>query len=197
MQGNLHLYWLIVAISYWTLLYHVSSHSNLVCRCDVINKHIKQNNDKNTLLILHEWDVDKEIFRKTTNSIIINNDHFCLENKSEHFLLRIYSTYMRVLFNINNHFFSITKYPSGPPIKWWEGIGQEVERSNNQAYATLNVSQMLYLFFEKDEIFYFIHKFVKMAQTSSTRHMDVCIVDENEIITSSQKRTTSALVISS
>ena len=196
MQGNLRLYWLIVAISYWTLLYRVFSHSNLVCRCGIINKHIKQNNDINTLLILHEWDVDKETFCQTSRSIK-TNVHFCLENTSEHFLPRIYRTHMRVMFNIKNHFFSTTKYPSGPPIKWWEGIGQEVERSNNLLYATLNVSKMLSLFSEKDEAFDFIHRFVKMAQTSSTRHMDVCIVDENEIITTSQKRTTSALATSS
>ena len=33
-----------------------------------------------------------------------------------------------------------------------------------------------------------------MAEASSTKNMDVCIVDENEIINTSQKQTTSALV---
>ena len=34
-----------------------------------------------------------------------------------------------------------------------------------------------------------------MAEASSTRNMDVCVIDENEIINNSQKRTTSALVL--
>ena len=33
-----------------------------------------------------------------------------------------------------------------------------------------------------------------MAEASSTRNMDVCVIDENEVINISQKRTTSALI---
>ena len=36
--------------------------------------------------------------------------------------------------------------------------------------------------------------FKTMAEASSTKNMDVCVVEENEIIIHSQKRTTSALV---
>ena len=62
-------------------------------------------------------------------------------------------------------------------------------------YATKNLGNVIVEFISKNDIPYdFIHRSRNMDEASSTRNMDVCVVDENKVINTSQKRTTSALV---
>ena len=48
--------------------------------------------------------------------------------------------------------------------------------------------------YSKKPLYDALHRFPSMAETSSTKNIDVCVVEENEIINTSQKRTNSALL---
>ena len=54
--------------------------------------------------------------------------------------------------------------------------------------------EILYFFLKKRFSYDFIHMTKPMAKASSTINMNVCVVDDNEIINTSQKTTTSTRV---
>ena len=93
----------------------------------------------------------------------------------------------------NKHSFSTTNHHLGPPIKWWEGIGNETQMNNdmlNLTHEIVKISSKLY-------VKTFVHAFYRfrhMAEASSTKNMDVCMVAENEITNIAQKKTPSVLV---
>ena len=78
----------------------------------------------------------------------------------------------------------------GPPIKWWEDIGYEGQRSN----PSINTITKLENIYSKKFTYDALYMFRNIAEASFTKNMDVCMVEENEIMTNSQKRTTSVLV---
>ena len=113
--------------------------------------------------------------------------HFCLKNKREQYLACIVHIYCFY------HFFSITKHHSGSPIKWWEGVCCETKRSNILICLLETFWNNIVERSSENAISYaIIHRSKKMAEASSTQNLDVCIVEENEVINISQKRTTSA-----
>jgi hypothetical protein len=128
-----------------------------------------------------------------------NNVYLCF-HKSKHFLSNTYSR-IHLLCRISNkpekehkkYSFYTTNYHLGPPIKWWEEVGNETQRSNDMLKAPHKLVNIFSKFYSKKPMHVF-YRFTHMAEASSTKNMDVCIVAENEITNSSQKRTTSALV---
>ena len=92
-----------------------------------------------------------------------------------------------------NHFSPKTNYHLGPPIKWWEDIGYGGQRSNI-SINTIHLATIFFKKYTKKHTYDAFHRFQSMAEASSTKNMDVCVVEENEITNNSQKRTTSALV---
>ena len=92
------------------------------------------------------------------------------------------------------HSFSTTQYHRGPPIKWWEDMGRETQKSNVFLNTIKHFAHTSLKFYPKNFLYDDLYRFTRMAEASSTKNMDVCVVEENEIINTSQKRTTSALV---
>ena len=175
-------YWLIVAISYWILSHLVQTLTNLEC-CFGFTKH------KDNRLILHTLNAWYNKISDVCKTIRMPNEYSCLKIKSTHFLIRInIRTCLFVIF----YFFSINKYQLGSPIKWWEGTCFEIQRSNISTNATPTYGNIMPL--AKKHSSYMIYRTKSMAEASSTRNLDVCVVNENVIVNSSQKRTTSTTV---
>ena len=178
--------WLLAAFLYWNVSHLVTSHTPLECSIQCYHKRTNETS-KNLCELL--------VFHGIYNfSNKINNVHLCFINKSGHYLNhKIYNVCFHLFNKSHNYSFSTTNYHSGPPIKWWEDVGYEIKRNNvmlKPTHELVNTSSKFYF-----EIrMYVSYKFKLMAEASSTKNMDVCIVAENEITTNSQKRTTSALV---
>ena len=185
MQLKLYV-WLVEANPYCISSHCVNLHTNLVCCLVFINIHKQHKNDMNKLMLLYEWYAIVENIFKTIKLTVINNVCFCMENKSKHYSTSIYIINITNCFlKINNYFFSTTKYYLGPSIKWWGGIGYEVKRSNISVYATIIKVK---LFSKCHKSYDLIYRVENMDEASSTRNMEICVVDENEIITSSQEK---------
>ena len=136
-----------------------------------------------------------DIFCNIKKLDLTNNVHLCFLHKSKHYLNSTKKMYSNVLCNYTLrmhaiYLLSYTNYHIGPPIKWWEDIGYEAQGSNVLTKTLTNIALKILA----KNLTHVLYRFETMAEASSTRNMDVCVVEENEIINTSQKRTTSALV---
>ena len=119
------------------------------------------------------------------------NEHNLKHNITNHskthnvgvYLFRMYASYP----------FSIINYHVGPPIKWWEDIGKETERSNTKFNITKNIKIISFSFHSKKFLYALLYRLIDMTEASSTKNMDLCVVEEDEIVNTSQKRSTTAL----
>jgi hypothetical protein len=125
------------------------------------------------------------------------NVHFCF-NKSKHYISNKYNSYRKQhnLYSYlsnkpqnshNKYSFSTTNHHLGPSIKWWEDVGDETKRNNdmlNASHKPVNIFSKLY---SKNSM-HALYRFKPMAEASSTKNMNVCIVVENEITNNSQKK---------
>ena len=176
--------WLIVAISYWRLSHHVQTHTNLVC----FFEHTKHNDISMTF---YDWGKVIEDACKNFNKSELKN--VCLGPKSKNIQNRKINRNKEINLCLTHYFFSKNKYHLGPPIKWWGGVCLKKQRSNTSRNATICYGNAFVQSCSKKHKSYdFMYRI--MAAASSTRNMDVCVVEENEIINNSQKRTTSAIV---
>ena len=116
-------YWLIVATSYWTLSHYAQTHTNLECSFDFI----KHRDGKQVWLKWYDWHKEIKDDCKHIKTHEINNVYFCINTKSTHYLTRNISICRK---SCSYHFFSQIKHQLSSPIKWWEGICFEKERSN-------------------------------------------------------------------
>ena len=134
-----------------------------------------------------------------------NNVHICFTNKSKYYLSHnkkkhidrhMICSYLSSSIQIThpNYYFSTTNYHIGPSIKWWEDIGYKAQRSNVLTNTTKNLINISLKIFSKSFIHAALYMTKYMAEASSTTNMDVCVVEENEIMTTSQKKITLALV---
>ena len=182
--NHMHVCWLIAANPYLKSSHLVYAHTNPACCFALIkpNKHKVNTNTWKTVYVMYD-----NVFISTTRT---SNVHFCLNNKSKHSLNTPYSNHYLPLKNHN--FFLITNYYLGPPIKWWEGIGNEDQRRNTSINSIKYFENVVAKLSSENDIYAIILR--SMAEASSTKNMDVCIVDENKIINTSKKRTTSALL---
>ena len=182
--------WLAIATQYWKSSQSVTPHNSWEC--------------------IAQTCFEREV---TLHSIVwfdLHNAHLCFQNKNEHclqhnssnhsdtkhlcyYLFRMYDNCPYYNRKHINHFFSKTNHHLGPPIKWWEDIGYEGQRSN-LLLNTIHLTTILSKKYNKKCTYDVLHRFQNMAEASSTKNMDVCVVEENEIMNNSQKRTTSALV---
>ena len=119
---------------------------------------------------------------KTINS---NNVYFCLKTKSTHSLSKKTRISTKISFVISYDFFSKDKYPSGPSIKWWDGICLEKQRSNILENDTNTYENVVVLCLSKKYTPYDVIYMTAMAEASSTKNMDICVIDKNEIINTS------------
>ena len=188
--------WLLVASTYWKLSYGVSVHTHLEC---IPQCHYKQRSKTPTLLcelnVLHcSYKLNKT-----------NNVYFCFKNKYIHYerhkkknhskIHNLYSYFSSKPSNTHeNYSTSTTNNHLGPPIKWWEDVGYGDKMSND---LSKTIHKHVNIFssqpYAKNSI-HALYMFKNMAETSTTRNMDVCVVAENGITNSSQKRTSTALV---
>ena len=176
--------WLIVAIPYWILPHHVHTHTNLVCFFD----HTTHNHISKTF---YDWDKRLEDVCKNFNNFDLKDVYFCPQIKNTQ--NRKINRNMEIYVCLTHYFSSKNKYHLGPPIKWWGGICLKKQRSNTSQNATTCYGNALVQSCSKKQKSYdLIYR--TMAATSSTRNMDVCVVEENEVINNSQKRITSAIV---
>ena len=170
--------WLLLATLYWKNPLRVSSHHSCECFTQSFFK-IAHNN---TTPYQITWYGE-------------NNAYFCF-HKGKHYTKR--SNHSKIhhlcLYTSKKHSFSTTQYYRGPPIKWWEDMGCETQRSNVSLNTLEHLAHIALKNYSKNLLYDVFYRFTKMAETSSTKNMDVCVVEENEIINTSQKRTTSALV---
>lgn len=177
-------WWLITAKSYLKSSHRLQPHTNLACYFVFkinLTRNVKFLTSLNACYRMLE-NIQKYI--KVVVKLIV---HFCLKNKREQYLACIVHIYYFY------HFFSITKHHSGSPIKWWEGVCCETKRSNILICLLETFWNNIVERSSENAISYaIIHRSKKMAEASSTRNLDVCIVEENEVINTSQKRTTSA-----
>jgi hypothetical protein len=172
-------YWLIVASLYWPLSDYAHTHTNPKCSFG-FTKH----RDGKIWINWYDWHVCK--------NTETNNVYFCIRTKSTHYLTKNISICISSGFY---HLFSQIKYQLGPSIKWWEGICFVKERSNTSVNAIKCYANVILQIFSKNQLSYvFIQRTKSMAEANSTKNMDVCVIDENEIITTFQKRTTFAVV---
>ena len=178
--------WLLVAFSYWNLSLLVIPHTPLECTTQYQHE---QTNETSTLLY------ELFIVCKKQHCIynINNNVHLCSYDKGEHFLSHKDNDLCSYL--ACHHFSSQNKYQLGSPIKWWEGICFKNKRSNVSVKAKKCYANVIVQIFSKKPLSYaFIQRTKTMAEASSTRNMDICVMGENEIINTSQKRTTSTML---
>ena len=178
--------WLLVAFSYWNLSLLVIPHTPLECTTQYQHE---QTNETSTLLY--------ELFIVCKKQHCIynmnNNVHLCSYDKGEHFLSHKDNDLCSYL--ACHHFSSQNKYQLGSPIKWWEGICFKNKRSNVSVKARKCYANVIVQIFSKKPLSYaFIQRTKTMAEASSTRNMDICVMGENEIINTSQKRTTSTML---
>ena len=90
--------------------------------------------------------------------------------------------------------FFIINYHVGLPIKWWEDINNETEMNNTKLNITKNIKIISFSFHCKNSHYIIIYRFIDIAEVSSTKNMDICVVEETEIVNTSQKKRTTALV---
>ena len=177
--------WLSLAALYWKNSHSVNSHNPWEC--------LVHNYCKSTL---------SNVISNQTIRVNVNNVHLCCcKHKSEHYQTQrinnhekkycdgLYLSRMYAIFS-----FSSTNYHIGPPIKWWEDIGREVQRSKTLLNTIKIAMEKSLQICSKNLIYDALHRFSNMAETSSTKNIDVCVVEENEIINSSQKRTSTPLL---
>jgi hypothetical protein len=139
----------------------------------------------------------------TSNPIVwyhVHNVHICFKNKSENYLKHSFNNHSEMknlcsyLFRMHvNHSFSKTNYHIGSSIKWWKNIGYETQRTN-VLLNTTNLAKIPLRMYYKNLMYDVLYRVQNMAVASFTKNMDVCVVEENEIMNNSQKRNTSALV---
>lgn len=174
---------LLVAFPYWNLSLLVTPHTPLECSTQC---HHKQTNETSILLNVLFVVCNKQ------HSIynMHNNVYLCSYDKSEHYLSHKDKDLCSYL---SKHSFSTSNYHQGPPIKWWENIGYETKRKNVKLKPTYELVKFSSKPQSKNCI-YALYRFNYMAEASSTKNMDVCIVAENEITNNPQKITTSALL---
>ena len=169
--------WLVIATTYWKSSQCVTSHP---WEC-----------------FLHTC-FEKELTFKSIAWYDLHNVHLCLNNKGKHYLnhssnkyrgtknlcytpFRMYVKYSFFFRMHENHFSLQTNHHIGPPIKWWEDNGCEGQRSN----PSINTITKLKHTYSKKFTYDVLYSFSNMAETSSTKNMDVCVVEENEIMTNS------------
>ena len=176
--------WLIVAISYWRLSHHVQTHTNLVC----FFEHTKHNHISMTF---YDWDKVIEDVYKNFNKSELKNVYLCPKSKNTQ--NRKINRNRGIHLCLTHYFSSKSKYHLGPPIKWWGGICLKKQRSDTSKNAIRCYGNVFVQSHSKEQKpDDFIYR--TMAAASSTRNLDVCMVEENEVINNSQKRTTSAIV---
>ena len=177
--------WLSLATSYWRNSHIVYSHNPWECFEQTC---FNNSHEKVSLNVCRNKKID---VYKTIKS---NNVHLCLKTKSTHSLTRKTRISTKIFLVISYDFLSKDKYQSGPSIKWWEGICLEKQRSNILENITNTYENIAVLCLSKKHTPYDVIYRTTMAEASSTKNMDICVIDENEIINTSQKRTTSAIV---
>ena len=179
--------WLIVAIPYWIPSHHVQTHTNLVCFFD-LTKH------NHTPMTLYDWNNGiKDVCK--ISKLELNKMHLFLKIRSTKILTKNTSRKRWGYLSITHHFSSKNKYHLGPPIKWWGGICLKRQRSNTPESDTKCYrNAFAHIRSKKPTIYDSICRTKTMAAASSTRNKDDCVVEENEVINNSQKRTPSAIV---
>lgn len=85
------------------------------------------------------------------------------------------------------HFFSITSYYTGPSIKWWEDTSYEAQKSNVLSNNIKNSENTSLKVYSRNLIYVAMYKSKYTVEASSTRNMDICVVEETKIINTSQK----------
>ena len=131
----------------------------------------------------------------------MHNVNICFRNKSKHYLKHNIYNYKKTLnvcvylFRMHaSYSFFIINYHVGLPIKWWEDINNETEMSNTKFNIIKNIKIISFSFHCENSLYIIIYRFIDIAEASSTRNMDICVVEEIEIVNTSQKRRTTALV---
>jgi len=69
----------------------------------------------------------------------------------------------------------MANYHLGPPIKWWEEVVYETQRSNDMLNAIHELKNISFKVYSKTPMHAF-YKFGHMAEADSTKNMDVCII---------------------
>ena len=198
------IFWLLLATLYYKNSHGGSSHKPWGCLvCSSCNTIVTQNNintivwyctkDRQQHVCIkfllaspkHKWNTDNYVHN--SNNVFLCSKKNCLNYSYSKIHTLSYT------FNTHTYSFSTTNSKLGSPIKWWEEVGYETQRSNDMLNATHELGNIPSKCYSKISM-HALYRFIHMAEASSTKNMDVCIVAENEITNTSQKRIPSALV---